>query len=203
MSTHRAQGDTLDRIDGRIAWLEGAILVGVLAVMMGLSVVQLGLRKFFDFGFEWADIVVRQGVVWFGFVGGALATHHGRHIAIDAACKYLRPSVAATVRVATSLVSVAVMSAKIYAAWKYLGAEIEGGSTIFGDVPAWPFKAVIPASFVAAAFHFAVAARNDVLVALGRRSPMPDIDVAHPRASSSVVGRNRSTDDGSTKDDAS
>lgn len=162
-------GDLLDRIDGGIAKAEGGLLVVIIGLMVGLSALQLFLRKFFDFGFEWADILVRQMVLWVGFVGGALATHQSRHIAIDAVNKFLAPRRAAVLRAITSLIAAGVAGVMVSAAWAYLKDEIEAESTIFGDFPAWPMQAVVPVVLALITFHFIVGARNNVLIALGKR----------------------------------
>lgn len=166
--------DILERVDGWIGKGESALLVLIIAVMVGLSSVQLFLRMAFDFGFEWADIMVRQMVLWLGFVGGALATHRGRHIAIDAARKLLPPKRGAALRAFTSLVAAGITAILVSAAITFIKDEIDSETTVFGDVPSWPFQLIIPAAFVAMTFHFLVTSRNEVLVALGRRNPAPE-----------------------------
>ncbi len=162
--------DLLDRIDQKLAKAEGVVLVLTMALMVGLSVMQLFLRKFFDFGFEWADILVRQMVLWIGFVGGALATHQGRHIAIDAVNKFLPAKRAAALRTFTFLIAAGITSVMGRAAWVYLQDEIESEATLMGDIPAWPLRAVVPVVLVLITFHFLVGARNQLLVALGKRT---------------------------------
>lgn len=167
--------DVLDRIDLGLAKAEGVVLVLTMTLMVGLSIMQLFLRKFFDFGFEWADIMVRQMVLWVGFVGGALATHQGRHIAIDAVNKFLPPRRAAALRTFTFLVASGITSVMVKAAWNYLQDEIAAESTLMGDIPAWPLRTVVPAVLVLITFHFLVGARNQMLVALGRRTAAEEL----------------------------
>lgn len=165
--------DLIDRIDGALARGERVALVGIVAVMVGLSGVQAFLRFTFDIGFEWADIIVRQMVLWLAFVGGALATHHGRHIAIDAAGKFLSEKGAAWLRAVTSLCAAGITVVLIVAAQQFVSDEISNGTKLVADLPAWPFQLIIPASFTAMTIHFLVTARNAVLVALGRRALAP------------------------------
>lgn len=166
--------DILDRFDSLLGKGESALLVLIIAVMVGLSSVQLFLRMAFDFGFEWADIMVRQMVLWLGFVGGALATHRGRHIAIDAARKLLPPRKGAALRAFTSLVAAGITTILVNAAVTFIKDEIDSETTVFGDVPSWPFQLIIPVAFVAMTFHFLVTSRNELLVALGKREPSPE-----------------------------
>lgn len=168
--------DFLDKIDGGLAKGEAATLVGVLALMIGLATLQLILRKFFSSGLEWADVVVRQMVLWVGFIGGAHATYLGRHIAIDALGKLLNPKRAAGVRVLNSLVAAGLSVTLMVVSYHYV-VEERGDffSALFteaseaGSIEAWPFDAIMPPAFFAIAFHFVVAARNNLLVALGKR----------------------------------
>lgn len=179
-------GDLLDQIDAGIAKAEGAVLVGIIATMILVSTLQLILRKLIDIELpieavnlalrefaiwvgEWADILVRQMVLWIGFVGGALATHQSRHIAIDAVNKLLAPRKAAIIRAVTSLIAAGIVAIMVGAAYDYVKGEMESESTIFGDVPAWALEAVVPVVLCIITFHFLVGARNQVLVALGKR----------------------------------
>ena len=161
----------LEKIDAGVARAEGGVLFAVVVVMVGLAVLQLVLRKTLDIGFEWADIVVRNMVLWVGFIGGSLATYEGRHIAIDALSKFLPPKYAASIRVLTSLAAVIVSAILVYAGVQFVKAEMESGSKAFGEVPAWAFEAIIPVAFATITFHFLVGAVRDVLVALGKREP--------------------------------
>lgn len=161
----------LDRLDRMVAKVEVVLVVVVLFVMLGLSTLQLLLHTVFDSGIEWADIVARQMVLWLGFLGGALATQEGRHIAIDAASKLLKPRVAAVLRVITFSSAALIAGIMGFAALRFVQDEMSAGSTLFGSVPAWPFEAVMPVSLFVIVFHFFVSVVDAVLVALGRRAP--------------------------------
>lgn len=163
--------DLLEKIDHGLAKGEKALLVVVMATMIGLATVQLVLRKFFDTGFEWADIMVRQMVLWLAFLGGALATHEGRHIAIDAVGKFLPPRRASALRSVTSLAAVVMSLVLVLASIQYIQAEIASNATIFESVPSWPFALIMPVAFAVIAFHFLVAAWHQLLVAIGKREP--------------------------------
>lgn len=179
----------LEKLDRALARVEAALVVAIMAVMLGLSLVQLLLHALptlatrlgaspdtvaaLPAGFEWADIVVRQMVLWLGFVGGALATHEGRHIAIDAAAKFLGPRRSAGLLVVSSLAALVVVVVLTRASVDFVLDERAKGVTLFGDTPSWPWKAVMPVAFAAIAFHFVVAALKQLQVALGRRAPEP------------------------------
>ena len=176
MASERATTDEtlIERIDRQLARSEGILVVGVLAVMLALSTLQLVLHKFFDSGIEWADIVVRQMVLWLGFLGGALATYEARHIAIDAAGKFMKPRAAAAVKIVTSVAAAGISGILLVASIQFLRDEIAAESTVIGDVPAWPFEVIMPVALAAIVFHFLVGAYKSVLVATGKRPAIPE-----------------------------
>lgn len=177
MSTPRQ--NWLDRIDRGVAKIEAVLVTVVLFVMLGLSTLQLVLHTVFDSGIEWADIVARQMVLWLGFLGGALATQQGRHIAIDAASKLLGPRPAAVLRVITFSSAALIAAIMGIAAYGFVRDEMAAGSTLFGSVPAWPFQAVMPVSLFIIVFHFTVSVVDALMVALGRREPVAEDLEAH------------------------
>lgn len=161
----------VDRVDRLLAKGEAAVVVIVLFVMIGLSSLNLLLHKAFGAGLEWADIVVRQMVLWIGFMGGALATSEGRHIAIDLVGKLMPPKPAAAVRVVTSAAAGVLAGFMLKASIQFVKDEHEMGTTLVGELPSWPFKLVIPLALGLIVFHFFVATYRAALVAAGRRAP--------------------------------
>lgn len=165
------RGGWLDKVDRALAKAEAVLVVVVLFVMLGLSTLQFVLHAFFDSGIEWADIVARQMVLWLGFLGGALATQEGRHIAIDAASKFLAPKPAAVLRAITFGAAALIAAIMGRAATQFVRDELDKGATLFAEVPAWPFQAVMPVALFVIVFHFLVAVVDAALVATGKRAP--------------------------------
>ena len=167
-SSRKGPHETADRL---VARTESAVVIAVLAAMIGLAATQLYLRKVHDFGFEWADVVVRQLVLWLAFFGGSLATHHGRHIAIDAATRVLDTRAAAFVKTATNAAALAVVAIMFRASWGFLLDEISDDSRLVGDVRSWWFTAAIPVSLAMMMVHFAVAIVREALIARENKAP--------------------------------
>ena len=161
--------DALDRFDHALARFEGFLLVVILSTMVTLAAMQFVLRKSFDFGFEWADLLIRQMVLWLGFVGGTLATYQGQHIAIDAFRRLLAPRRRAAFGAAAGLVASGITALMAGAAYTFVQDERVARSAGVAGVPAWVLASVIPGSLAVMAFHFLVRARHLALVALGRR----------------------------------
>jgi len=59
----------LTRFEKKVAGVERVTLYGLLSLMVILAFLQAVLRDFFGTGRPWIDEVVRQLVIWVGFVG--------------------------------------------------------------------------------------------------------------------------------------
>ncbi len=161
-SSPKPNPDLLDRLDGILARTEALLVVVILFMMISICSVQFASRKLFDFGFEWADTVVRHMVLWLGFVGGALATQKGRHISIDAVCHLVSAQRAAQIRALTSCFAVLVSVVLTYASVQFVRQEYADNTKLFADLPAWPFQIVMPCAFLAISIHFLAQSRNQV-----------------------------------------
>ncbi len=73
----------VERFDRVTRQIEGALFCVFLAVMLGISGLQVVLRNFFRSGVLWFDPLVRTLVLWVAFLGAMTATSHARHLHID------------------------------------------------------------------------------------------------------------------------
>ncbi len=169
--THRWL-EWVERFDRGLARLEAGLIVALIGSMFALALTQLGLRKGFDLGFEWADVTVRQLVMCTGFIGGALATSRGQHIAIDAVGRLLPPRAAAALAAIAAGLALAITAWLTAVAVGYVAEEHGAAlSQVFGGE--WPeqapFEVVAPLGLGAACLHFAVAVIRQTASALAPR----------------------------------
>jgi C4-dicarboxylate transporter DctQ subunit len=75
----------LERLDEAIDRVETAIVVLFISAMLVIAFLQIFLRNVFTTGLTWGDLILRNLVLWIGFIGATLATREGKHINIDAA----------------------------------------------------------------------------------------------------------------------
>ncbi|HEX9006136.1 MAG TPA: TRAP transporter small permease subunit, partial [Bacteroidota bacterium] len=127
--------------------IETIFLVTFLAVMILFAFLQVVLRNVFSTGFIWADPLVRQMVLWSGFVGAALAASQDRHISIDALTKFLTPRVKAFMAIVTNLFAAVVSYFLGRAAWDFLADERTTGSELFLGIPTWVGLLIIPIGY--------------------------------------------------------
>lgn len=148
----------LARIDGWLNKAESALLIVLLIFMVLLAFAQVVLRLAFSTGLIWADIFLRQSVLWIGFLGGAIAVSNKRHINIDAATHFMSPRVRSGFSVFTNLFAATVCAFLSKAAVKFVRDEISSGSYVFAQIPSWYSEIVIPVGFALFVYHFLVRA---------------------------------------------
>jgi TRAP-type C4-dicarboxylate transport system permease small subunit len=134
--------------------IEQTLLVILLSVMILLAFSQIVLRNLFATGLAWGDPLVRNLVLWVGFIGAALATREGKHINIDVFSRWL-PSLGKTiVGVINPLFSFFICCLLCFAALKFVKNEAQMGSVIFSRIPAWIPPIILPMTFGLMAFRF-------------------------------------------------
>ena len=148
--------------------IETAILVTVLAAMVVLAFGQVVLRNVFGTSILWIDPLVRQTVLWVGFVGAALATRDDRHISIDAFTKFLSPEVKSIVKIVTGLAAAVAAFFLALAAWGFLREEMASTGEMFPGIPSWAGTVIIPAGYGLITIHFLIGAAERVLERFGR-----------------------------------
>jgi TRAP-type C4-dicarboxylate transport system permease small subunit len=144
---------TLDRL---LVRLETIFLVIFLSLMVILAFAQVVLRNVFGGGILWGDPIVRQMVMWSGFMGAAIAASQDRHISIDALTKFLKGRVKDIVHVITSSFASVVCFYMARAAWVFMQDEKQSGSELISGIPSWIGLIIIPLGFALLTVHFAL-----------------------------------------------
>ena len=141
-------------IDSLIAKIEGALIVFILSSMILLSFSQVILRNFFEQGLPWADLLLRQLVLWVAFLGASLATRENRHLSIDF-LKHFLPSHWNSHLLFIPLIFTSITSAYLTCfAWVFVSNEKESGTMLYGDIPLWIFQIILPFAFCLISIRF-------------------------------------------------
>jgi len=139
-----------------LARVEGAALVALLGVMVTLAFAQVVLRHFGD-GLLWGETLLKQLVLWTGFLGAALAAESEKHFAWEAAHLGAPPRWKEPLRLAASLAGAAVCALLLQAAWRYAADDRAAGEvlTTIGtlSIPSWIAAAGIPGGFALVMAH--------------------------------------------------
>ncbi len=134
--------------------VEDAILVGLLALMIGMSVTQIFLRNLFESGIIWSDVLVRILVLWVGLVGAMVASRQGNHITIDLLDRYLPTTAKPIVNFVVELFTALICSVVVYYSLVFVQMEFVDGGTAFAWVPVWVCEAIIPFAFSVIALRY-------------------------------------------------
>lgn len=126
-----------------------ALVINVLSMLL-LSVLGIVLR-WFQISFPWIDPLVRHLVFLSAFLGGALASGKGRHIAIDIISKYLESvnnhKTLKMIKALTIFVSVFTCFWLIDASIEFAKSEFEYGKANFFGIHSGYLVSIIPFGF--------------------------------------------------------
>jgi len=166
--------DRWERMDETIGRVEETLLVTCLGFMIFIAFLQIVLRNFFSTGLDWGDSLLRNLVLWIGFIGATLATKEGKHINIDVVSRWL-PSIGKNVvTLITHLFSFLVCCALTYATLKFIRNEVQMGQKTFLNIPAWIPEMILPITFSLMTFRFGLRSFKNL-------SEMGQRDLPHDR----------------------
>ena len=140
---------------GFLRLLEDGLLVGLFALLVGVTVTQILLRNLLGGGIVWGEILVRILVLWIGLVGAMVASRRGKHIRIDLVNRYLPPQTKGIAVALVELFTALVCALAAFYSLRFVLAEISDGGFAFAHVPIWLCESVIPVAFTVIALrHF-------------------------------------------------
>lgn len=150
---------------------EDLLLATLLALLLALSVGQIGLRLLFDTGVTWAEPLSRSGVFWLAMLGALGATRTRKHIAIDALPRLLPAWGQRTLWAISHLAAAAVCGLLCWHGAALVASEFEMPVPwIAGISSGWPML-ILPLGFGVMALRFVISAwagPNEVTLAESR-----------------------------------
>jgi TRAP-type C4-dicarboxylate transport system permease small subunit len=148
--------DRLERMDEIIGRVEEILLITLLSLMILTAFLQIILRNAFATGLAWGDSLVRNMVLWIGFIGATLATREGKHISLDVFSRLFPSSGKPLIGFITELFSSFVCGLLTIAALKFGRNEIQMGTISFLGIPSWIPEAILPLTFGLMTLRFAL-----------------------------------------------
>jgi len=132
-----------------------------LLLILVLSLLQIIVRNFFDFGFPEIEVINRNLLVICGMMGATLATSHLQHIKVDALTAFMSKKVIAYLHRPICIFCASVCAALCYYSiifftdeWAY--APVNERWTL-------PFKLIYPIGFLLLSLHFLLSCRKKLL----------------------------------------
>jgi len=165
--------DRLERIDHLIDRMEQILIVTFLSFMILIAFLQIVLRNFFSTGLSWGDPLLRNLVLWIGFIGATLATREGKHINIDVVSRWLPSLGKNVVALFTHLFSFVICGFLSYAAFKFIKNEVQMGNRTFLNIPAWIPELILPATFILMTLRFGLRSLKN-LTEMGKTNILHD-----------------------------
>ncbi|MBI5202040.1 MAG: TRAP transporter small permease subunit [Elusimicrobia bacterium] len=156
---------SLKKAEELLVRAERVALTALLAFMVALAFLQVVLRQVglhtgVQLSVLWGDTLLRNLVLWVGFLGAAIAAASDKQFAMDAASQILKGRPKAAAATICNVFAAIVSGWLAKAAWAFLVEErTHGGKafTAFGaDIPGWWFEAAAPAGFLLLAIHYAL-----------------------------------------------
>lgn len=136
---------------GRVLrWLgaaEDALLVVLLAAMIGLAVWQIAARNVFDTAVIWGDPLLRVLVLWVGFLGAVAAARDDRQINVDVVSRFAAEPWRSRIRVVVDLFTATVSGFLCWQATRFVKDAHAYGEIAFGSVPLWFTGVILPLAF--------------------------------------------------------
>lgn len=127
--------------------VEDALLVVILAVMIGMASWQIVTRNFLDTAIIWADPLLRTLVLWVGFLGAVAAARDDRQINVDVVARFLDEPWRSRIRVITDLFTASACGFLAWQAVRFVKDAREYGEIAFASVPLWLTASVLPVAF--------------------------------------------------------
>jgi len=162
-----------ERVDEVIDRVEQTLIVTFLSFMILLAFLQIVLRNFFNTGLNWGDSLLRNLVLWIGFIGATLATKEGKHINIDVVSRWLPSLGKNIITLITHLFSFFICCLLTYATLKFIKNEIQMENMTFLNIPAWIPEMILPITFTLMTFRFGLRSLKN-LSEMGKMNPLHD-----------------------------
>lgn len=131
-------------------------MVAALVAMLGLAIVQIVMRNFWDAGFFWAESFLRTLVLWVAILGAMVATREKNHISIDVVSRYMPLHLARMTGLLTGLVSAGICGTVAWYSLQFVRFEYQDQTIAFASVPSWVCESILPFGFAVMALRFLV-----------------------------------------------
>ena len=135
---------------------EDAVLVIILTGLILLAASQIVMRNFFNFGFIWADEMLRMLVLWIAVAGAVAASRTDKHINIAILDRFLPDKIKLLVKIIVHIFTAAVCGLVAWHSLKFVQMSHEFGDVLMGSVPAWLPQLILPVGFGLISYRYSL-----------------------------------------------
>ena len=141
------------RLNSFFSKIETGLLCLIVALMIGLGILEIVLRYGFKTSLLWKTVMLENLTLWLCFLGAALATAEKRHISIDVLSRILSEKIMQYSYYIIDILSMIVVGILAYYGFEFLQEEQKLQATLIGQIPLWWAKSIIPIGFVLIEMH--------------------------------------------------
>ena len=135
---------------------EDAVLVIILTGLILLAASQIVMRNFFNFGFIWADEMLRMLVLWIAVAGAVAASRTDKHINIAILDRFLPDKIKLLVKIIVHIFTAAVCGVVAWHSLQFVQMSHEFGDVLMGSVPAWLPQLILPVGFGLISYRYSL-----------------------------------------------
>jgi TRAP-type C4-dicarboxylate transport system permease small subunit len=148
---------------------EDAVLVTVLTAMILLAASQIVLRNFFNFGFIWADEMLRMLVLWIAVAGAVAASRTDKHINISILDRFLPDRIKLAVKIIIHIFTALVCGVVAWHSMQFVQLSREFGDILMGSIPAWLPQLILPIGFGLICYRYSLFVIKEFIRLVSRR----------------------------------
>ena len=115
----------LQRINSLLGKIETGLLCLVVAMMIGLAILEIVMRYGFNKNLLWKHLMLQNLTLWLCFLGAALASSEKKHISIDVLSRILPENTTRYISYIIDFLSLIVVSILAYYGFDFLTKEQE------------------------------------------------------------------------------
>ena len=139
--------DGLKRLQRLLALIEDSILILALISLLGLALIDIGMRIVTGGGVIWIPPVLQVLVLWLGLLGALYASRSQEHIAIDVLSRFASAKGKRFIGLVTNIFAMIICLLVAWSAVDFVSISREYEDIAFANVPAWPLQIIIPITF--------------------------------------------------------
>ena len=143
----------LQRINTFLGKIETGLLCLIVAMIIGLALLEIVLRYGFKMSLLWKTKMLQNLTLWLCFLGAALASSEKRHISIDVLNRFLPANIMRYSSYIIDVLSLVVVGILAYYGFDFVHNEQQSTATLIGSIPLWWAKTIIPIGFVLIGIH--------------------------------------------------
>lgn len=145
----------LERFDRSLSIAEDFFISVMLITASAILFVNVVGRYVFNYGFVWAEEIVRYEIIWLVFVGASVAARKGIHIGVDALVRTLSPVAQKWVNGAVLVLCIGFCAILAFYGWDLVAqTRLFNQRTPAMQFPFWLVQLAIPVGAVLMGLRF-------------------------------------------------